>query len=143
MLILFRSKRAFVGHFFGKLRTCFQLALLRTPSLTILGTAGMRLVCVRQAHENVGNLKSAVQVLISRVKFLFYRSKDLLEILTFECNQSAEAIKERSRDHLSLAATLTIFSYSFFLNFSLILQRVKDLYLKLNFRIQYKHSAYQ
>ena len=86
--------------------------------MTILGTAGMKLVCVRRAHENVGNLKSAVQFLISRFKFLFYRSKDLLEILTFVCNQSAEAIKERNKDHLSLAATITIFSYSFFTFFA-------------------------
>ena len=76
--------------------------------MTILGTAGIKLVCVRRAHENVGNLKSAVQFLISRVIFLFYRSKDLLEILTFECNQSAEAIKERNEDHLSLAATIEV-----------------------------------
>ena len=47
-----------------------HLALLRTRSLTIFDTAGMKLVCVRRAHENVGNLKSVVQFLISRVKFL-------------------------------------------------------------------------
>ena len=73
----------------------------------------------------VGNLKSAVQFLISRVKFLFYRSKDLLEILTFECSQSAEAIKERNKDHLSLAATLTIFSYSFFYIFRLFFKGLR------------------
>ena len=41
MLTLFRSKTAFVGHFFSELQKCFQLALLLTRSLTILGTAGI------------------------------------------------------------------------------------------------------
>ena len=50
-LILFRSKWAFVGHFFEELQTCFQLALSLTRSLTILGTAGMNLACVRRALE--------------------------------------------------------------------------------------------
>ena len=38
MLILFRSKTAFVAFFFSELQKCFQLALLLTSSLTILGT---------------------------------------------------------------------------------------------------------
>ena len=34
-------------------------------------------------------------------------------MLTFQCNQSAEAIKGRNEEHMSLAATITIFSCSF------------------------------
>lgn len=41
MLILFRSKAAFVGHFLSELQKRFQLALLRAHYLTILGTAGV------------------------------------------------------------------------------------------------------
>ena len=39
MLILFQFKTAFAGHFLSELQKCFQLALLLTRSLTILGTA--------------------------------------------------------------------------------------------------------
>ena len=38
MLILKRSKMAFVGYFFSELQKCFQLALMLTRSLTMLGT---------------------------------------------------------------------------------------------------------
>ena len=41
MLILFRSKTAFVGHFLSELQKRFQLALSRAHYLTILGTAGV------------------------------------------------------------------------------------------------------
>ena len=37
----------------------------------------------------------------------------MLEMFTFYCNQSAKAIKEINEEHLSLVATITIFSYSF------------------------------
>ena len=37
----FRSKTAFVAHFLSGLHECFQLPLLLTHSLTILGTAGI------------------------------------------------------------------------------------------------------
>ena len=40
MLSLFQSKMAFIGLFFSEVQKCFQLALLLTYSLTILGTAG-------------------------------------------------------------------------------------------------------
>ena len=47
MLVLFRSKMAFVGHFFPELQFfifffIFQHALLLPYSLTIFGTAGAR-----------------------------------------------------------------------------------------------------
>ena len=44
MLILFRSKVAFVGLFFSVLQKYFQLSLLLMRSLTILGTAKLRLL---------------------------------------------------------------------------------------------------
>ena len=61
----FRSKTAFVGHFFSELQKCFQLPLLLTPSLTILGTAGIWTdnLCP-QSDENAGNLISVVQFLV-------------------------------------------------------------------------------
>ena len=46
MLILFRSKVAFVGLFFSVLQKYFQLSLLLMRSLTILGTAKLRLLCL-------------------------------------------------------------------------------------------------
>ena len=57
MLILFQFKKAFVGHFLSELQKCFQLALLLTRSLTILGTAVTCTDnCVRRANENAGNV---------------------------------------------------------------------------------------
>ena len=61
------------------------------------------IACVRRANENAGNMKPVLQFLISRVIFLCQRSKDLLEMLTFYGNQSAEAIEERNEEHLSFA----------------------------------------
>ena len=46
MMILFRSKVAFVGLFFSVLQKYFQLSLLLMRSLTILGTAKLRLLCL-------------------------------------------------------------------------------------------------
>ena len=66
MLILFRSKTAFVGHFFLELRF---IAVRR--SLTILGAQVCELIaCVREAYENAGNVICIVQFLISRIIFL-------------------------------------------------------------------------
>ena len=44
------------------------------------------MACVWRADENAGNLKSVVQVFISRIINFYVRSKDL-EVLTFNCNQ--------------------------------------------------------
>jgi len=41
MLILLQFKTAFVGHFISELQKCFQLTLLLTHPLAILGKTGM------------------------------------------------------------------------------------------------------
>ena len=61
-------------------------------------------------------------------------------MMAFKCNQLSEAIKRRNEEHLSYNDIQLRYFDTFPFG---RLQRIKDLCVKLNFRIQCKHSACQ
>ena len=73
MLILFRSKTAFVGHFFLRVAKMFSAHFIAASFLDhIRYTRYYELIaCVRQVNENAGNLTSVVQFLIIAFILIF------------------------------------------------------------------------